>query len=399
MNKQTEDEKINKPDPIHNIWEYKERLKQYRKKKYFKIFGLAGICIIMLFLVWQISLHWEFKDYRVLSHQEHEDAVSANYVEFGNNILKYGNDEVALLDRQGTAIWQASHYTDHPMIDMCGEYCVIYDKKGTKMSVYNVQGKVSDIQLAHPILKAKIAKQGVISVILEDGETTWINVYDSKGEEIVTSKTRVDSPGYPVDLSISEDGVLLGVTYFCVKNNKPSSYVAFYNFGNTGQNQMDNLVSGYTYIDKLIPQIECLGSGKMVAFGDDGFIVYDGKQIPEEIETVQVEQEIIATFHSADQIGIVVQTVGEEYPYHMQVYNRNGKLLWDQGLDLSYNKIEISKEQILVYNSTEFAIYDMDGTKRFQGALKEGYLKKMIKVAKNRYMLVMEHGLQMIKLG
>ena len=65
----------------------------------------------------------------------------------------------------------------------------------------------------------------------------------------------MDSPGYPVDLAVSPDGLLIMVTYLYVEDNKTTSYVAFYNFGNTGQGQMDNMVSGYTYEGTLVPQV------------------------------------------------------------------------------------------------------------------------------------------------
>ena len=38
--------------------------------------------------------------------------------------------------------------------------------------------------------------------MLEDGENTWLNVYSPSGEKIVASKTRVDSPGYPVNFDL-----------------------------------------------------------------------------------------------------------------------------------------------------------------------------------------------------
>ena len=102
-------------------------------------------------------------------------------------------------------------------------------------------------------MKARTASQGVVAAILEDGETTWINFTIRTAVRSPREKTSVDSPGYPVDLDVSENGLLIGVAYLTVADNQVSSYVAFYNFGNTGQNQMDNMVSGYTYDDVWRP--------------------------------------------------------------------------------------------------------------------------------------------------
>lgn len=274
----------------------------------------------------------------------------------------------------------------------------MYGKNGTTMSVFNMSGKKGSIQTGMPVLKAKVAGQGVVAAVLEDGETTWINLYDVDGEEIVTGKTRVDSPGYPVDLAISDNGLLLCVSYLKVENNKPASYVAFYNFGNTGQNQMDNMVSGYTYAGTLVPDVEYLGNSRAVAFRDDGFEIYQGKQIPEEVKTVKVEDEILAVCSDDSYIGIVCRETGKSSDYRMDIYNSRGELECSTGVDMAFDHMAISKDQILLYNNNEFAVYTTKGVCRYQGAIKEGNLQSFFKVARNRYMAVLDGGVETIKL-
>ncbi|MGN1184053.1 MAG: DUF5711 family protein, partial [Oliverpabstia sp.] len=272
----------------------KERLLRCKDSKVLRFLTAAAGCALLIWLVKYTIDNWQYQNYKVVTETVQEDTVSVQYTEYGDNILKYGGDEVSLQNRQGETVWNEPQTMNNPTVDICDEYCVVYDKKGTALTIFNLQGKAGSIQTSLPILKAKVASQGVTAVVLEDGETTWINVYNVKGEEIVTAKTRVDSPGYPVDISISDDGLLLAVSYLKVENNKPASYVAFYNFGNTGQNQMDNMVSGYTYSDVIVPDVEYLNNSCAVAFRDDGFVIFKGKQIPEETVTVKTEDEILA---------------------------------------------------------------------------------------------------------
>ena len=56
--------------------------------------------------------------------------------------------------------------------------------------------------------------------------------------------------------------------------------MAFYNFGDVGQNEDDRIVSGYTYEGVVIPQIQYLDNSRSVALRDNGFTLYKGKQIP-----------------------------------------------------------------------------------------------------------------------
>ena len=377
----------------------KQKMKELRGKK--ALLLTAGIIIVCVFLIIggkYLMDHWTYSGYKVVTETVQEDTISTNYIEFGDNILKYGGDEVSLLSRQGEILWNEPQTIDNPMVDICGEYCVVYGKNGTTMSVFNMSGKKGSIQTGMPVLKAKVAGQGVVAAVLEDGETTWINLYDVDGEEIVTGKTRVDSPGYPVDLAISDNGLLLCVSYLKVENNKPASYVAFYNFGNTGQNQMDNMVSGYTYAGTLVPDVEYLGNSRAVAFRDDGFEIYQGKQIPEEVKTVKVEDEILAVCSDDSYIGIVFRETGKSSDYRMDIYNSRGELECSTGVDMAFDHMAISKDQILLYNNNEFAVYTTKGVCRYQGAIKEGNLQSFFKVARNRYMAVLDGGVETIKL-
>lgn len=398
--KETVSGKENEEDsPISSIMEYKERIRAHKKKVLLYTAGAAAGCVLLLVGGKILIDKWTYNGYKVVTETVQEDTISTKYTKFGDNILKYGGDEVSLLDRQGNALWNEPQTMDNPSVDICGEYCVVYDKSATVMTVFNMEGKAGSIQTGLPVVKARVASQGVVAAVLEDGETTWINVYNVNGEEIVTGKTRVDSPGYPVDLSISDDGLLMAVSYLKVEDHKPASYVAFYNFGNIGQNQMDNMVSGYTYTDTLVPDVEYMGNSRAVAFRDNGFVIYQGRQIPEESVAVEVEDEILAAFCDDSYIGMVFRDTEGESAYRMEIYNSRGKLKCTAGVDVAFDHISISKDQVLLYNTNEFAVYSMKGTCRYQGALQEGNIRSFFKIARNRYMAVLDGGIETIKLG
>ena len=221
-------------------------------------------------------------------------------------------------------------------------------------------------------------------MILADGETTWIHVYDKKGNELVTAKTSVDSPGYPVDLSLSDNGQLMAVSYLCVKNNQPASFMAFYNFGNTGQNQMDNQVSGYNYVGTLIPQVDYLSDAQALAFSDDGFLTYSGKQIPEESNQITLDDDILSVFHDDQYVGLAYTTGGREKATFT--------------LDFAFDHVAISKDQIFVYNEKEVGIYTVKGYCRYRGTIKEGNVENIFRLSGNRYMVVLDSGTETIRL-
>ena len=385
--------------PVNSVPEYKERLSRKRKRMLIRVGAAAAAVALVAVAGILTARNWQYGSYKVVSSSDQEDAQSTQYVGFGGHVLKYSGDEVALIDTGGETIWSDPQEMENPVADICGDSCVVYDKSGRTMAVYNSEGRQGFIETSLPIMKARTASQGVVAAILEDGETTWINFYDKDGSEIATGKTSVDSPGYPVDLDVSENGLLIGVAYLTVADNQVSSYVAFYNFGNTGQNQMDNMVSGYTYDDVVAPRIYYMDASRAAVLRDDGFVLYQGRQIPEETKTVQAEGEIVSTFFDERHLGLVYHTTEGEDPYRMVVYDAAGNEEFSQTFDFSYDNIQISQDQIIMYNSNEFAIYTMYGVCRYQGSLKEGSIQNIFRVAGNRYMVIMENGIQTIKLG
>ena len=384
--------------PINSVMEYRERMKRYKRKSIVRTTVIVAVMALVLFGVKYVVDHWEYKNYKIITEFHQEESSTVKYTEMANNILKYGGDEVSLLNRQNTAMWNSPQTMDNPEVDVCEEYCVVYDKKGTKMSVFNQSGKVGEIQTKLPVMKAKVASQGVVAAVLEEKDTTWINLYDAQGNEIATIKTRIDSPGFPVDLELSDDGLLLAVAYLKVEDYKPASYVAFYNFGTTGRNQMDNLVSAYTYSGVMIPDIEYMENSHFAAITDNGFIVYKGKQIPEEKYKMTTEEEIMSVFFEENSIGMIFRNDDESIPYKMNLYKYNGKLKWSVEVEIPYDKITVSDGRILLYNKNEFSVYTLKGACRYYGAVQEGNLRGMFKVAGNRYLMIMNEGNQTIKL-
>lgn len=386
---------------VQKIKEWKRNRPKFRRsKKKLVITGVVLVVVAGLAIGGKILVdRWQFKSYKVITRTELEDTTTtAAYAEFGDYMLKYGGDGVTLLNAQGEEVWNAPQTMGNPVVAMRGEYCVIYDKKGTDIGVYNIDGKVVDIQTKLPVEKVCVNPQGITGVILADGETTWIHVYDKKGNELVTAKTSVDSPGYPVDLSLSDNGQLMAVSYLCVKNNQPASFMAFYNFGNTGQNQMDNQVSGYNYVGTLIPQVDYLSDAQALAFSDDGFLTYSGKQIPEESNQITLDDDILSVFHDDQYVGLAYKSGKEKQPYEITLYTTGGREKATFTVDFAFDHVAISKDQIFVYNEKEVGIYTVKGYCRYRGTIKEGNVENIFRLSGNRYMVVLDSGTETIRL-
>ena len=58
----------------------------------------------------------------------------------------------------------------------------------------------------------------------------------------------------------------------------------------------------------------------------------------------------------------------------------------------------VSGGQLILHNDRQVGIYGMDGSEKFSGAIEEGMIQSICKTGSNRYMVVMEEGLETIRL-
>lgn len=384
--------------PINSVMEYRQRAKRQKRKTFLKTVVIAAAVAAAVFALKHTIDNWTYSGYEVITDVIQEEESLAEYTEFGENLLKYGGDEIALLNRQQEVLWSYQETMNYPEAEVCEDVCLVYDRKGTSCLVFDLDGKIGTIQTTMPIVKAKTAKQGVVAAILEEGDTTWINVYNAKGDILVTCKTGMEDPGYPVDLALSSDGLLLAVSYVNVENHKINSCITFYQFGNAGQNQIDNIVASFTCEDMLIPDVEYLDDTYAAAFGEDGFCLYKGRQIPEEQTRVTVEESIVSVFCDESYIGLIVRTENADSPYRMDLYHRSGEKAWSAAVESLFEEVKISQNEILLCSSTNFAIYSMKGVCRYQGTITQGAMRGLFKLARNRYLAVLDNGTEIFKL-
>ena len=188
-------------------------LKSVRPKKSVVIAGIvltAGAAVIF-----GVINHVD-QNYRLLSSVENEDTQSSEYLQFGNDLLKYGDESVSILSQSGETLWSQTYEMSSPASSIRGDTAVIYDRRGTSMYVIQTDGPVGPVAADFPIVKAEVAENGSVAAILEDGEKTWINYYASDGSLIVENQTRMENNGYPLELAVSPNGEVIGVSFLMV---------------------------------------------------------------------------------------------------------------------------------------------------------------------------------------
>ena len=378
---------------------YELRLSRHKrnivKKTVITVVAIAAAVTAVGFYIEKRSYH----NYKVVQSSEQEDVVSTSYIEMDGDILRYSPDGVSLVSDKMSTLWSETYQMQNPVADVNGTRAVIADKDGTTLEIYDKSGKTGSVTTSYSIIKARVSKSGLVAAILDGGDDTWIDFYSTDGSLIAENQTKIDDPGYPLDIAVSEDGVVMMVTYQFVDGSDTTSYVAFYNFGDVGQNEDDRIVSGYKYEGVVVPQIQYLSNNRSIALKDNGFTIYQGSQIPKEVKTIETDKEIVSTFYDDDMVGLVFKNDSKDKQYIMEVYNTaDGKLKFKEDFNIPYTTIKLSGGNILMYNSSQMCVMNSRGVQKYLGSV-DGTIKDFFKIGMNRYLLVLDRGVDVIKLS
>ena len=72
----------------------------------------------------------------------------------------------------------------------------------------NAEKQLGTITTTMPIRDLTVSATGNVTAILADADVTWINTYNSEGENIYTGQARMQNSGYPAAISLSPNGEL-----------------------------------------------------------------------------------------------------------------------------------------------------------------------------------------------
>jgi hypothetical protein len=345
----------------------------------------------------------EFKGYKVISSADTVFEANADYLEFGGNLLKYTPDGVSYIDHNGNVVWTAGVDFNVPIAACRGDYAVVADRGGNKVCVFNTEGMVSDNKMPYSICSIDVGIQGAFTVILEGEDSNYINMYDSAGGEVYTFRTSIDKSGYPLDITISEDGVKLFTSYFKLDGVNFKNNVAAYNFGEVGQNAgADRIVGGYTFEDEMVTRVRFVTNDIVAAFSDSEIVLYDFKEKPSQRAKIEYGSDIYSILYNKNYVGFIKKNDGdaeaENAGYVLKCYDLSGKEMFSYPFDIEYDNIYAADNEIIITGGNQCLIVSKGGRTKFTYAF-PNMIKSMIPSSgSNEYIITFEGKTETIKL-
>lgn len=308
-----------------------------------------------------------FTHYEVESTVERSDSNNVNYLYYRGNILKYSRSGISEIDNEGKSLWNGGYEMKQPQVDTCDNYVVVADVTGKEFYVYNGGDEGTSIETSLPIVRAKVAGQGVVAVLLQDEDSDVLNIYDpyrNADNLLVEIPTNVAEEGYPLDFDISPDGKSVVTSYMVVEGGKIETKVNFYNFTEVGQDK-NTLVGGKSFGENMIARVEFTGDDRVAVFHEKGFTIFEEMRQPEILLEKTFEEEIKSIAYSDGYLAVVLEKNGKIENQMLYLYDERGKEKLQRNISYEYASMEIYGEEVIFTGNRSCNILRFNGHDKF----------------------------------
>lgn len=371
---------------------------QQRKKKYRTglIIALVVIAVCSVF-VYRYRTYHSMKVVKTISKDLTESFQSFAYK---NGTVCYSEDGIYFLDGKGNEKWNRTYSIKNPQATYCGNYIVVASKNGNDIALLDSDGQMKKFSVSYPIVNVKVAKQGVIGLILHGDKGNYIELYDAAQKKLVSIKVTASQNGYPMDIALSEDGQNLLVSYLVVDGINTKSRVALYNFGSQGQEKGDQMIGGFDFKDCVIPKVNFMGSSKAVAIADDELIFFRTNSSFSKKQIIGIDQSIKSVAVNDKWIALVLenQKNSDKEKYEAVVYNENGNKIMDHNFSSEYNKLLLGKKELVLAGNYHFSVVNFAGHEMYQKDFNKRISNVSTTGKKRRYLITYEDSINLFEL-
>ena len=368
-----------------------------KKKQKIKLNRMQWTIIIGLLVMVGVLVYALVKNnrvsgsYEVVTSLSRGDDTSVYYQIMRKGMIRYSKDGMAMTDKSGNLIWTQTYEMTSPAIAVSDPYVAVGDIGANTIYIFNEYGQLGRINTDVPIQEIRISAQGVIAAVLSDSATNYINLYDKQGNVLGSIKASLQNTGYPLAIALSSDATRLLASYLCMDGSTEKTRVISYNFSDTQSKHVIDTLE----LEELYPKIEFLENNKAVMFGEKSFVLYNTDT--KEITAQQTfENEIASVFCSDQKIGFIFKASDENGQYYMEIYNKAGRKNSSVYFDFDYEGINVYDDEVILYNSQEMAVYQMNGRLKFTSTLNTSVTNIMASWESGMYWLVDDQSLREI---
>lgn len=343
-----------------------EKIQKHRKRVFRTVTWILAIIIAAVVGMELYMAVRSYDSYEVQSSYERNDSEATKYIAFCDGLVKYSNDGIVYTNNRNELIWNQAFEMTSPQVALCEPYLAAYDKGGTSIFILKEDGIQKQLEMTMPIQSVCVAKQGTVAVLMKENTTSYIKMFDRKGNELTNGEFYADKGGIPIDIALSYDARKLAVDMLNVIDGNIKSAITFYNFGSVGQNEINNNVGMFSYADTLIPEIEYVSENRMIAIADNEIDIFGGDQKPQVENRIFLPDDLESIVYDDKYIAVLTKNAGSEVSHHITIYDMKANKMMETDTAMEYDAVEfLGNHELCLRNEYTCELYTAHGILRF----------------------------------
>lgn len=334
-----------------------------RRGRIILIILVAALCAASYFAY----TNRDYTDFAVQQRVDRGGGENTNYLSFNGNLFSYSRDGAALTDFDGNPIWNESFDMENPVCDINGGYVLVYDRERTSAVVMNDAGTKGRLSMTLPIVRACVAGNGNVAVLMQDGGTAYLRLMAPDGKLLASGEIHAENSGYPVAMDLAQDATKLMVSLLDLGDGDIKTTLYFYDFSNAKDVDKNHILANFSYADEVIPEVAFLGDDAAVAFADEELMFFDFHKDVTVRKRLFLSDQIKSVFYSDSRAAIITtrETDGGGSENALHVYTESGmdRFVARVPVNITYAGF-MDNGEILLHNGHSIRIFRDDGKRK-----------------------------------
>ncbi|MCR4651739.1 MAG: DUF5711 family protein [Lachnospiraceae bacterium] len=372
--------------------DFRQKLAVHRTKQLIKYILIGTIAFALVIFARVQYSNQIYTGITVTSETRRVSLDTSSYLNSNGSVIAYSKDGISKTDGTGKVLWNMTYEMQKPIVHQKGEIVAACDYNGHVIYLISSDGKVREIDTRLPIRDFCVSEEMMVAVILEENNTSRIDIFDENGNAIVDIKATMSKTGYPLALTLSHE--VLGVSYCYVDGETMRSSVTFYNFGGVGENAADHIVSSYDYVNAVVPIISFMDNDNVYAVADNRLMFYSGAKKPVSSADIMLSENIIGVYNGGGNTALVFYDNTGEHKYRLDMYSRSGVKEYSYSFDQDYKDILVGRSQTCIYNESSCIVVNGNGREKFSGQFADSVISLSATESNKKYIAVTPEQIQ-----
>ena len=139
-----------------------------KNKKYARVAFYGGAILLFIILIVNLTVQRTYDSYYVLKEKARTDSSTKGYLKHNENIVKYSEDGITVMNTDLKNIWSASYNFKNPKVITKGRYVAVADIGGKEIHVYDDDGSLDKIESSKDICQIEMSDTGMVAIMAKE---------------------------------------------------------------------------------------------------------------------------------------------------------------------------------------------------------------------------------------